>query len=104
MKHLVGMIAVGALTAACATMESASSVTTPNSDPNLRTADTEGEQCPADNLKHLVGQLIGEIDVDSLPQPSRVVPHGVSVTMEYRAERTTLWLDPDARVQRVICG
>jgi len=95
MKHLVGLVAMGALVTACAT-------TTP--DPTPDPVDPDAPTCAADDLKHLVGQSIGEIDVDSLPQPTRVVPHGMSITMEYRGDRTTLWLDPDARVERVICG
>ena len=29
---------------------------------------------------------------------------GMAVTMEFRAERTTVWLDANDRVERVVCG
>ena len=34
----------------------------------------------------------------------RWVAHGTIVTMEYRADRVTVWLGPDNRIQRVNCG
>jgi hypothetical protein len=34
----------------------------------------------------------------------RWVAHGMMVTMEYRADRVTVWLGPDNRIQRVNCG
>jgi len=60
------------------------------------------DTCQAAQLQHLVGQ--------PLPNPLpvsghvRVLPHGVSVTMEYEAGRTSIWLGPDNRVQSVTCG
>ena len=72
--------------------------------PSPISADPGMNECPAPQLQYLLGQRIGEIDTSSLPQPHRVVPHGMAVTMEYRGERTTIWLDQGDRVERVICG
>lgn len=66
--------------------------------------DPDAPECAADSYQHLVGQPIGEVDTDSLPHPTRVVPHGVAVTMEYRGDRMTVWLDRRDYVERVQCG
>lgn len=66
--------------------------------------DPDAADCAAPQLQYLVGQRIGEVDTSTLPQPHRVVPHGMAVTMEFRADRTTVWLDEDDRVERVVCG
>ena len=34
----------------------------------------------------------------------RWVPHGSVVTMEYRSDRVTVWLDAQNRIDRVSCG
>lgn len=34
----------------------------------------------------------------------RWVPHGSAVTMDYRAERLTVWLDANNRIERLSCG
>ena len=34
----------------------------------------------------------------------RWVPHGSMVTMEHRADRLTVWLDANNRVERLTCG
>lgn len=91
------ILAAGALTlAACATMPE---------DPNgPLPVDPDEQMCAANSYQHLVGQPVGEVDIDSLPYPTRVVPHGVAVTMEYRADRMTVWLDRRDYIDRVQCG
>ncbi|MEE2567196.1 I78 family peptidase inhibitor [Hyphobacterium marinum] len=80
--------------AACATMPE---------DP-VDPVDPDAPACAADSYQHLVGQPIGEVDTETLPHPTRVVPHGVAVTMEYRADRMTVWLDRRDHIERVQCG
>tara|TARA_R110002110_G_scaffold91187_1_gene236940 strand:+ start:211 stop:498 length:288 start_codon:yes stop_codon:yes gene_type:complete len=95
MKTLYGILAASAVLAACAT-------TPPTDTPDP--VDPDAPTCAAPDMQHLVGMSIGEIDVDTLPQPTRVVRADMAVTMEYRAERMTLWLDRALRVERVQCG
>lgn len=60
------------------------------------------DTCQAGQLQHLVGH--------PLPNPLpvsghiRVLPHGMSMTMEFEPGRTTIELGPDNRVLRVVCG
>ena len=82
--------------AACATPQPA--------EPGVETPVLGEGGCDADMLGYLVGQDINEIDVDTLPQPRRIIPPGTAVTMDYRAERTNIELDEDDRVVRVYCG
>lgn len=81
--------------AACATPEPAQPIDRPELG--------EGG-CDAEMLFYLVGQDINEIDVDTLPQPRRIIPPGTAVTMDYRADRTNIELDDEDRVVRVYCG
>jgi len=60
--------------------------------------------CDADMLGYLIGQSINEVDVDTLPQPLRIIRPGMAVTMDYRADRTNIDLDDADRIVRVHCG
>ncbi|GJL97130.1 MAG: hypothetical protein DHS20C06_09470 [Hyphobacterium sp.] len=60
--------------------------------------------CDAEALGYLVGQVIGEIDTTTLPQPLRVIRPGMAVTLDYRIERTNIELDDADDVVRVYCG
>ncbi|MEN0651845.1 MULTISPECIES: I78 family peptidase inhibitor [Hyphobacterium] len=99
MKQRAVAIGIIAIVAACSSAQE-----TGMGGPAPVPSDPGMTECPAAQLSYLVGQRIGEIDTQSLPQPHRVVPHGMAVTMEFRGERTTIWLDEQDRVERVICG
>lgn len=94
MKYLV-LLPLVAL-AACATPQAA--------DPRIDNPALGEGGCDAEMLGYLVGQSIGEIDVETLPQPRRIIRPGQAVTMDYRAERTNIELDDEDRVVRVSCG
>lgn len=94
MKYLV-LVPFIAL-AACATPQPA--------DPQIDTPVLGEGGCDAGMLGYLVGQSIGEIDVETLPQPRRIIRPGMAVTMDYRAERTNIELNDEDRVVRVYCG
>lgn len=96
MKTTLILAATALMLAACTTMPE---------DPNgPLPVDPDEQMCAANSFQGLVGQPIGEVDIDSLPQPTRVVPYDTAVTMEYRSERMTVWLDRVGRVERVVCG
>lgn len=94
MKYLV-LLPLVAL-AACATPQPA--------DPRIDRPELGEGACDAERLGYLVGQDINEIDVDTLPQPRRIIRPGQAVTMDYRAERMNVELDDEDRVVRVYCG
>lgn len=73
-------------------------------DPQIENPVLGEGRCDAGMLGYLVGQSIGEIDVETLPQPRRIIRPGTAVTMDYRADRTNIELDEDDRVVRVFCG
>lgn len=50
------------------------------------------------------GELAPTILRASGAKTLRWVPHGTMVTMEYRSDRVTVWLDPANRIARVSCG
>jgi hypothetical protein len=60
--------------------------------------------CAADQYQMLVGQLIGEVHTDSLPQPLRIYGPDQMVTMDYRPDRMNIVLDADDIVVEVRCG
>ncbi len=49
-------------------------------------------------------QLGADIQRVSGARTLRWVAHGMAVTMEYRADRVTVWLTADNRVERANCG
>jgi hypothetical protein len=103
------MIAGLLLASACASMPE-----TPDEpeDPTIvdRTGDVvpgdgaDGPQCAADQYQMLVGQPIGEVHTDSLPQPLRIYGPDQMITMDYRPDRMNIVLDADDIVIEVRCG
>jgi hypothetical protein len=62
------------------------------------------ETCAADTYQTLVGQLAGEVDTTSLPQPTRVVGSSAALTAEPVPGRMTLVTAGDGRVAQVLCN
>ena len=65
--------------------------------------------CRPDGLAQFTGQpaseqLGADIQRVSGARTLRWVAHGMAVTMEYRADRVTVWLTADNRVERANCG
>jgi hypothetical protein len=61
-------------------------------------------QCAADQYQMLVGQPIGEVHTDSLPQPLRIYGPDQMITMDHRPDRMNIVLDGDDIVVEVRCG
>jgi hypothetical protein len=70
---------------------------------------TPGRTCDNGNLQQFVGQtataqLGAEMIRVSNAAVLRWVAAGTAVTMEYRADRLTVFLDPSNRVERISCS
>ena len=66
-------------------------------------------QCQSAGLERFAGQpatseVASEILEVSRAAVLRWVQPGMMVTMEYRADRVTVWLAPGNRIERVSCG
>lgn len=68
------------------------------------TATAERPACDAARHQHIVGTDIAGVDFRGMPRVYRVIPHGVMVSQEYRAERLTISLDENSIVAQVVCG
>lgn len=83
----------------------AMSVQTPVLDPmGLRAADF-APTCPAEGMQYLVGQPIGEVDLNSMPRPFEV--HETGATPLETSEggfQTNVEFNADGRVTNVYCG
>ena len=81
-----------ALVAACMSEEGASAPE-PGDDP-----------CGAAQLQHLVGEPAAEHEFGAKDQQVRVIPPGLSVTMDYVPERLNVETDEDGIITRIYCG
>lgn len=99
---MIGRIALGtacALTlSACATAE-----------PIPVRGETPGSRCNDSNIQQFVGrqataELGAEMQRVSGAAIVRWVPHGTMITMEYRSDRLTVYLDRNNRVERISCS
>lgn len=71
--------------------------------------ETPGRSCDSTNIRQFVGrqatsQLGAEMQRVSGAAILRWVPHGTAITMEYRSDRLTVFLDAANRVERVSCS
>ncbi|WP_203293457.1 I78 family peptidase inhibitor [Maricaulis parjimensis] len=64
----------------------------------------DGDHCGAQARAYLIGQAIGEVDLDSLAGNIRVIRPGDAVTMDHRPDRLNLDLDADDVILRPWCG
>lgn len=106
---LVYAVAVAMIAAACtaAAVDPSNHAALPSPPPPAwsESGQTGGSaDCVAADLNYLRGQRASEIDMASLPRQTRVIPHGMSVTMEYVEGRMNLELDEQGRVIRISCG
>jgi len=72
-------------------------------------SDAPKGKCAAVKLDDLIGKpatvaLANEARERAGATTVRAIGHGQTVTMEYRADRLTIHLDKDGRVERFICG
>lgn len=71
--------------------------------------ETPGSTCDSANIQQFVGreatpELGTEMQRVSGAAILRWVPHGTMITMEYRADRLTVYLDSGNRVERISCS
>lgn len=73
-------------------------------------AERPGEQaCDSARLGHLVGRTADEATVQQArkhagAERARVVAPGMAVTLEYDAQRLTLYTDEQGRIKLISCG
>ena len=104
-KMLVPAIAV---LAACSTGPAAQ----PTSDPSAPTGvhgETPGHTCTTNGTDQFMGQTrsdaVGaEIQRVSNAAVLRWAPPGVMLTMDYRADRVTVWVDASNKITQIKCG
>lgn len=102
---MMAQAAIGATTlllAACSTARA------PAESPPLHGV-TQGYKCDPENIQQFVGQLAtSELGAQMLRVSDaatiRWVPQGTAVTMEYRFDRLTVFLDVNNRVERISCS
>ncbi len=89
--------------AACSTAQSPPANSPPQHAP------ASGEKCDASNIEQFVGQPRSSGLEQQMLQVShastvRWVPPGTAVTMEYRSDRLSVYLDASNRVERISCS
>ena len=68
-------------------------------------AERPGAQaCNATRLAHLVGRMPDEATQQANAERVRVVAPGMVVTLEYDAQRLTLYTDEQGRIKLISCG
>ncbi|HET7317401.1 MAG TPA: I78 family peptidase inhibitor [Sphingomicrobium sp.] len=96
--------AAGVAMSACSTQ----AAPPPDSTPPQRDAPS-GHSCDSTNIQQFVGQerspeLESEMLRVSGAATVRWVPPGTAVTMEYRSDRLTVYLESSNRVERISCS
>lgn len=98
-SRIAAAAACGAALSACATAEPIP----------VRGGEPTGSRCSDSNIQQFVGrQATSELGAEMLRVSGasnlRWVPHGTAVTMEYRPDRLTVYLDANNRVERISCS
>lgn len=64
-----------------------------------------GDTCAAQSMQYLVGQQIGEVDLDTLPHPFEVHEQGrTPLEVSEQGFQTNVEFSADGRVTGVYCG
>ena len=97
MRKLISV--ASALLAACSTVPAQPAVH----------GDTPGHVCTADGTQQFIGQArsdsVGaEIQRVSNAAVLRWALPGMMLTMDYRADRVTVWVDPSSKITQIKCG
>src|SRR5690242_6889855 len=71
--------------------------------------ETPGHTCREDGTAQFVGQIKSDAVGARIKQVSnaavlRWAPPGVMLTMDFREDRVTVWLDPGGKITKVRCG
>ena len=100
MIRTLTILTAGLTLTACATT---ASTTTP--DPERPIISEPGMQsCAAAAYQVLVGQPVGGVHTDSLPQPHRVYGPGDMITEDYSPGRLNIVVGDDGVIKEVKCG
>ena len=99
------MIARIAIAAACSVAVSACAT----AEPIPVRGETAGRTCDSSNIDDFVGrQRSPELEAQILEASSaaivRWVPEGTAITMEFRSDRVTAYLDASGRIERISCS
>jgi hypothetical protein len=62
------------------------------------------DTCQMAAHQSLIGRDGASIDSGALPSGARIICHGCSVTLDYRAERLNVLLGADGKVESLRCG
>jgi hypothetical protein len=71
--------------------------------------ETPRHTCTADATDQFIGQVRSDATGAAIQRVSnaavlRWAPPGVMLTMDYRADRVTVWLDPANKITKIRCG
>ena len=71
--------------------------------------ETPGHTCKTDGTDQFIGQTKSDAVEKQIRDVSnaavlRWAPPGVMLTMDFRADRVTVWLDPAGKITKVRCG
>jgi hypothetical protein len=107
MMAQAGIGAASLLLAACSTAQAPAPAPPADSPPVHGT--TPGHTCDHANIQQFVGQTRSDELEQRMLQVSgaatvRWVPQGTAVTMEFRSDRLTVFLDSNDRVERISCS
>jgi hypothetical protein len=97
------------ITAMAATLASACATAQPQEQPIPVRGETPGRTCDRSSIQAFVGQQRSPQVESQLLQSSRAatvrwVPKGTAVTMEYRSDRVTAFLDATERIESISCS
>lgn len=90
--------------AALAVSACTATVTGPLPSASLPGYEPGADSCGAQARDYLIGQHIGQIDLESLARTVRPIRPGQPVTMDHRPDRVNLDLDGDGVIVRIWCG
>jgi hypothetical protein len=70
---------------------------------------TPGHKCTTDSTAQFIGQTSNDETGNAILKASNAAvlrwsPPGVMLTMDYREDRVTVWLDPAKKITQIKCG
>jgi len=71
--------------------------------------ETPGHVCKTDGTDQFIGQTRSDAVGNAVKKESNAAvllwaPPGVMLTMDYRSDRVTVWLDPAGKITQIKCG
>ena len=107
MNGQIALVAATLLMGACSTAQAPASEPPPDTTPVHGV--TPGHRCDGTNIQQFVGkQRSGDLEAEMLRVSNaafvRWAPYGTMVTMEFREDRLTAFLDSSDRIERISCS